>query len=29
MCPRSDTHLTYMIDIALTTEFSFIAIGAR
>jgi hypothetical protein len=22
VCPRSDTHLTYMIDIALTTEFS-------
>jgi hypothetical protein len=22
MCPRTDTHLTYMIDIALTTEFS-------
>jgi hypothetical protein len=21
MCPRTDTHLTYMIDIALTTEF--------
>ena len=21
LCPRSDTHLTYMIDIALTTEF--------
>jgi hypothetical protein len=21
MCPRGDTHLTYMIDIALTTEF--------
>jgi hypothetical protein len=20
MCPRSDSHLTYMIDIALTTE---------
>jgi len=22
MCPRSGTHLTYMIDIALTTEFA-------
>jgi hypothetical protein len=21
MCPRSESHLTYMIDIALTTEF--------
>jgi len=21
MCPRTDSHLTYMIDIALTTEF--------
>jgi hypothetical protein len=21
LCPRADTHLTYMIDIALTTEF--------
>jgi hypothetical protein len=21
MCPRSELHLTYMIDIALTTEF--------
>ena len=29
VCPRTDTHLTYMIDIALTTEFSFIASGAR
>jgi hypothetical protein len=27
-CPRPDTHLTYMIDIALTTEFS-LAGGAR
>jgi hypothetical protein len=27
-CPRGDTHLTYMIDIALTTEFSLITIGA-
>jgi transposase len=27
-CPRSDTHLTYMIDIALTKEFS-LAVGAR
>jgi hypothetical protein len=22
MCPREDMHLTYMIDIALTTEFT-------
>jgi hypothetical protein len=29
LCPRGDTHLTYMIDIALNTEFSLIAIGAR
>ena len=28
MCPRSDTHLNYMIDIALTTEFSLAAGGA-
>jgi hypothetical protein len=28
-CPRTDTHLTYMIDIALTTEFSLSADGAR
>jgi hypothetical protein len=27
-CPRTDTHLNYMIDIALTTEFS-IAHAAR
>jgi hypothetical protein len=29
MCPRSDTHLTYMIDIALTAEFALAAGGAR
>jgi len=29
MCPRTDTHLTYMIDIALTTEFSIAAGGGR
>jgi hypothetical protein len=29
MCPRTDTHLTYMIDIALTTEFSLATGGAR
>ena len=28
-CPRADTHLTYMIDIALTTEFSLAAGRAR
>jgi len=28
MCPRADTHLTYMIDIALTTEFALTAQGA-
>ena len=28
MCPRRDTHLAYMIDIALTTEFSLAAGGA-
>jgi hypothetical protein len=26
-CPRSDSHLTYMIDIALTTEFALEAGG--
>jgi hypothetical protein len=26
---RTDTHLTYMIDIALTTQFSLAASGAR
>ena len=25
-CPRTDTHLTYMIDVALTAEFS-VAVG--
>jgi hypothetical protein len=25
MCPRSDSHLTYMIDIALTTQFAITA----
>jgi hypothetical protein len=29
MCPRTDTHLTYMIDIALTTEFALAAGGVR
>jgi hypothetical protein len=29
MCPRSDTHLTYMINIALTKEFSLAADGGR
>jgi len=29
VCPRGDTHLTYMIDIALTTEFSLITSSAR
>jgi hypothetical protein len=29
MCPRTDSHLTYMIDIALTTEFAITAGGAR
>jgi len=29
MCPRSDSHLTYMIDIALTTEFAITAGSAR
>jgi hypothetical protein len=29
MCPRPDTHLTYMIDIALTTEFAIHAGGER
>jgi hypothetical protein len=29
MCPRPDTHLTYMIDIALTTEFTLAAGGTR
>lgn len=28
MCPRPDTHLSYMIDIALTAEFSLAAGGA-
>jgi hypothetical protein len=29
MCPRSDTQLNYMIDIALTAEFAIGAGGAR
>jgi hypothetical protein len=29
MCPRADTDLTYMIDTALTMEFSLGADGAR
>jgi hypothetical protein len=29
MCPRTDTHLTYMINIAMKTEFSLAAGGAR
>lgn len=29
ICPRTDTHLTYMIDIALNTEFAITADGAR
>ena len=29
MCPRTDSHLTYMIDIALSTEFTIAAGGAR
>jgi hypothetical protein len=29
VCPRTDTHLTYMIDIALTTEFAITVGGAR
>jgi hypothetical protein len=29
VCPRTDTHLTYMIDIALTTEFALAAGGVR
>jgi hypothetical protein len=29
MCPRPESQLTYMIDIALTTDFSLIAGGAR
>jgi hypothetical protein len=28
-CPRRESHLTYMIDIALTTEFTLVAGGAR
>jgi hypothetical protein len=27
MCPRPDTQLTYMISIALTTEFHLLAVG--
>jgi len=29
MCPRTDTRLNYMINIALTTEFLLAAGGAR
>ena len=29
MCPRSDSHLTYAIDIVLTTKFAITADGAR
>jgi hypothetical protein len=29
MCPRTDMQLTYMINIALTAEFSLAADGAR
>jgi hypothetical protein len=29
MCPRSDTHLTYTINIALTTQFAIAPGGAR
>jgi hypothetical protein len=29
MCPRADSHLTYMINIALTTEFAITAGGVR
>ena len=29
LCPRPDTHLTYMIDIALTTEFAITTGGVR
>jgi len=29
MCPRTDTHLTYMIDIAVRIEFSLAAGGGR
>jgi hypothetical protein len=29
MCPRTDSHPTYMIDIALTTEFALAAADAR
>jgi hypothetical protein len=29
MCPRPDTHLTYMIDIALTTDFMLAAGDVR
>jgi hypothetical protein len=28
MCPRTDSHLTYMINIALTTEFM-LEVGGR
>lgn len=29
MCPRGDSHLMYMIDVALTTEFALSSGGAR
>ena len=29
VCPRTDTHLNYMIDIALTMEFTLASGGAR
>ena len=29
LCPRSDTHLTYMIDIAVAMEFAIPSGGAR
>jgi hypothetical protein len=29
MCPRTDSHLTYMIPIALTAEFSLVSEGER
>lgn len=28
-CPRTDSHLSYTIDIALTTEFAITALGVR
>lgn len=29
MCPKADSHLTYMIDNALATEFALVDSGAR